>query len=1296
MSMQPQPAASPGNGQPDQGQPVEGQAVYVQTANAAESAVVIQVAGDLHISDPGQLDRWLAPGQPTAPGECPYPGLDAFGPGQARWFFGRDAAISDVLGYLDMMRQGGPGGPLLVVAPSGTGKSSLLRAGLWKALDEGRLPVPGSQSWPRVAITALGPRPAQTLRSALATVTSTRGIPLDSRTIVVIDQLEEVFSGCESEAERAEFLNLVGTLAANAGPGSALVVLGMRADFYGTASQYPVLRQSMQSRQVVLGALTAAEVRGAIAGPALAAGLTLEPGLTEILLHDLGVDETADDSGGAGSYEPGRLPLLAHALRAIWQNRSGSRLTIAGYRVSGGIAGAIAKTANDVYGGLDPSRQAPPAGPAPAGFEESRQAEARRLFLSLIRVGQPTGEGDAGVDTRRRVPAGSLLAQATNPVAAREVLQAFTAARLLTSGEQAVEITHEALLREWPLLREWIEEARAGLLVRQELEASAADWASRGKDADALYRGVRLSAAQEWAGASGHARELTPAAREFLAAAERFRRRGLRRRNGTIAVLAALSLVLAGLSVFALGQRDAARVYLAHAEAGLLAAQSGQAWADFRPDTAQEFATEAYRQYPSSPQVRDALLSTQALPITGRLLINGKPESGNLVGVAFNPAGTVIAGTTSDGYVQLWSASTYRLLWQFRFPKINDSYQQANAVAFSPDGRIMAVAQPGGPWLFNVASPARPVHLATLHLPAVAGSTDLQVASLAFSPDGQTIAAGVPLSGTQAALGIVLRWNVSTSALLGTIPEPYAADSLAFTPDGQSLVTGTVTGAVDLWNVARRVKTAVLQAPTSATLSGESPIAVSPNGQLIAFATQTGENAYAVKLWSVAAGKVITTVHSGADGLTAIAFSPNGTQLAASDLGGAVRLWDITAPSPLLLETFSGHRFPVEHIAFSPDGDTLASASDDGTIALWSTRGTLLGGLANPSIAVAFSPDGRTLALSTRAVSGYVIALYSMPARTLIRELPVPGIAALAFSPDGRTLVVAPRTPSLGPVEVWNVATWKLTGTFQTGFVSAVKGSTPGINSIAFSPDGTMLAVSATQSTTIQVWSTATLTRVASFPDTQNSTFPASLGGGVFNLAFSPDGRLLAAVGIDDVIRVYSVPGFSLVDSFEGLDSMDAVAFSPNGRLLALGNAAGDVYLFAVPPVVKNNNLGGQTELGVFAASGKTIWSVQFLSDNMLIAGGADGVARFWRVPSGKNWNDTIPTQEVATHAGLIGAMSYSAPFGLLATGSPAGSRVWQANPAQVATSICQSLRAPVRQALWMDYLPGIPYNRVC
>jgi WD40 repeat protein len=1298
MSIQPQSAATPDPGQPGQGQPDNGQKVYVQSANAAESAVVIQVAGDLHLSDPGQLDRWLSRQRPTTPGECPYPGLDAFGPSEAQWFYGRDDAISDVLGYLDRMRLGGPGGPLLLVAPSGTGKSSLLRAGLWKALDEGRLAASGSASWPRVAITALGPRPAQTLREALATVTDTRGVPWDSRTIVVIDQMEELFSVCDSEAERQQFLDLVGTLTAHTGPGSALVVLGMRADFYGPASQYPVLRQAMQSRQVVLGALTAPEVRSAIAGPALAAGLTLEPGLIEILLHDLGVDESTGtaDSDGSGSYEPGRLPLLAHALRAVWQNRAGSQLTIAGYRLAGGIAGAIAKTANDVYGGLD----------------ESRQAVARQLLLGLVRVGQATGDGEASVDTRRRVAPGALLDRAPDPAAAREVLEAFTAARLLTSGEQAVEITHEALLREWPLLREWINEARAGLLVQQELEGAAASWASRGKDAGALYRGVQLSAAQEWATGPGHSRQLSPGGRDFLAASERLRRRGIQRRNGVIAVLTALSLVLAGLSVFALneqsaaqGQRDAAQVTSAHAEGGLLAAESAQAWSDFRPDAALEFATQAYRLYPQSAQVRSALLATQALPLTGRLLgSNGLPQNGNLTDVAYNPAGTVIAGTTSDGHVQLWSAATHHMLWSFKFPVPSGQNPQVDGVAFSPDGRTLAVTQPGGPWLFSVASSAHPVHVATLHVPAAKGiPSDPQVTTLAFSPNGQTIAAAISTSSsTVSPTGIVLLWATSTKTLKVIIAEPWLTDTLAWSPDGQSLVTGTATGAIDVWNAATGTKTVQVQALRSLSLGGEVAFALSPDGKQIAFAAAgTKSDTFVIKLWSMTSHKVIKTINANTDDISSLAFSPNGTQLAAGNISGTVHLWDVTISTPVSLGAFAGHRDPVEHIAFSPDGRTVASASDDGTIALWTTRGTLLGGLANSSIATTFSPDGRMLALSTVSSSGTVIALYSMPAGRLIRQLPVPGIAALSFSPDGQTLAVAPRTPSLGPIELWDVATGKVTGTLSTGFASTANGQSSGINSIAFSPDGSMLAVSATESTKIEVWSTANRSLLASFSAIQYTSFPPADGGGVFDLAFSPNGRLLATAGVDGLIRFYNVPGFSFAAGFKGVGSTDAIAFSPNGRLFALGDSGGDVYLFKMPARISDlTHKVTQSQLGVFTASSKTIWGVQFVSNNALVSGGTDGDVRFWNWPADASPSNlftiTTPQRTIATHSGSIGAMSYNGPLGLIVTGSALGSRVWQTNPGTVATSVCQTLKAPVRHAQWTEYLTGVPYNPVC
>ena len=212
------------------------------------------------------------------------------------------------------------------------------------------------------------------------------------------------------------------------------------------------------------------------------------------------------------------------------------------------------------------------------------------------------------------------------------------------------------------------------------------------------------AASQGWATDPAHACELSQAGRDFLAASVRRRRRGIRRRNAIIAILAVFSLVLAGLSVFALNQRSAAQTNYRNAEAGLLAAESGQAWSDLRPDTALKFAVEAGRLDPSSPQVRSALLFTQVLPIAGRLLTNGAYEDTNIVGVAFNPAGTITAGTTEDDKVQLWSAATHRLLWAFQFPKIDGGYAQANAVAFSPDGRTMVVAQHGGP--MTPSSPA--------------------------------------------------------------------------------------------------------------------------------------------------------------------------------------------------------------------------------------------------------------------------------------------------------------------------------------------------------------------------------------------------------------------------------------------------------------------------------------------------------------------------------------------------------------------------------------------------------------
>jgi WD40 repeat protein len=539
-----------------------------------------------------------------------------------------------------------------------------------------------------------------------------------------------------------------------------------------------------------------------------------------------------------------------------------------------------------------------------------------------------------------------------------------------------------------------------------------------------------------------------------------------------------------------------------------------------------------------------------------------------------------------------------------------------------------------------------------------------------------------PTMATSSHVGYVLLWNVATRAAAGVIPEGALATSLAFTPDGRSLVVAGDGGGVDLWDVGRRTRTAVIQAAIPNTAAAGA--AVSPDGTTIAFNATTGPFKFAVKLWSIASKRVAVTMPAnGASGLTSIAYSPDGTQLAAGSQDGTVRLWG----DGVLLGNFSGHRDFVGQVAFSPDGATLASASDDGTIGLWNTRGPIVGGANNESSSLAFSPDGKTLAINTFAAGQIGVALYSMPAGKLTGVLPVKAIAEVAFSPDGKTLAVAPIAPG-APLELWNMATRRMTGQLTTGFTNA-------ITTIAFSQDGTLLALASLGDTGVQVWSAARLTRVATFSDTQQTDLSPQQAGDVVMLAFSPDGRLLTVIGTDGMVRVYNVPGFALLDVFQPPTLATSLAFSPDGRELAFGNSQGNVYLYSVPATYTSLK-GKIVNRGTFSASTKYIRSVEFLSDDSLIAAGNDAVVRFWDVPPGDGFTATTPAQSIATHWGPIIAMSYSASLGLLATGSGIGSRVWDTNPARVAAHICQTLKAPVQPALWKEYLPDISYTPVC
>ncbi|MET0826527.1 MAG: AAA family ATPase, partial [Acidimicrobiales bacterium] len=424
-------------------------------------------------------------------GASPYKGLLAYQADDADDFFGRDEDVAGMLARLASTRL------LAVVGASGSGKSSLVRAGVVPALRRGALA--GSSEWPVVVFNA-GPRPLLELAAGLGQVLErpvgeivaqleSGADGLDAvarqasaaRIVLVVDQFEEVFTACEDEAERQQFAATV-LHAATVPRGPVMVILVMRGDFYARCADLAGLATALESTTVLLGPMDEPGLRAVIEGPARRGDLLLEAGLTEALIADV-------------HGEPGGLPLLSHALYETWERREQRRLTLAGYRDAGGARGAIARTAEAVY-----TEQ----------LDADQQVVARALFIALTELGEGTE------DTRRRAPRSELVERAGSPAALDEVVETLVAARLITVGDDSAEVAHEAVIREWPRLRDWLDEDRDTLRAMRHLASSAREWDEGGREPADLYRGPRLAAGID-AAARG---SLTSAEREFLEASQ--------------------------------------------------------------------------------------------------------------------------------------------------------------------------------------------------------------------------------------------------------------------------------------------------------------------------------------------------------------------------------------------------------------------------------------------------------------------------------------------------------------------------------------------------------------------------------------------------------------------------------------------------------------------------------------------------------------------------------------------------------------------------------------------------------
>ncbi|HJS49808.1 MAG TPA: protein kinase, partial [Gaiellaceae bacterium] len=581
------------------------------------------------VSSPTSSPTWalVAPGLsvPSRASVSPYRGLLAFRSEDGDLFFGREEVVASILERLL------DGGFMAVVGASGSGKSSLVRAGLVPAFHRAR-------DAPAVVMTP-GSDPGGELERSLTADPS----------LLVVDQLEEVFTLCPDEAGRGHFIDALMDLRET---GSASIVATLRADFYGQCANYPRLAVAVAEHQHLLGAMSSGELRRAIEGPARAAGLRLEGGLVDTMLADV-------------EGEPGALPLLSHALYESWGRRDGRVVTTAGYRAAGGVRGAIAHTAEAVF----------------LGCSQPEQLLVRRMLLRLTEL------GDTTEDTRRRVQLAELIPEDTAGHAeATAVLEQLATARLVVVGDDSVEIAHEALIREWPRLRGWLAEDREELRTLRQLTTAALSWEEAGRDEADLYRGARLQAVMERTAdqqLSRTEREFLEASREVegreLFAAQR-RARRLRILLAVVAV-ALVAAVIAGS--FALVQRGSARRTATVAQSGRLAAQSREVAAQ-HPDLGLLLALEAGN-LDDSVDSRGALLG--ALEHGSRIRAWLQGFDSPVVATAFNPSGTLLAATTIEG-TTLYDTTT----WKPVGPPLRSAQSSSEGVDFSPDGQTLAIA----------------------------------------------------------------------------------------------------------------------------------------------------------------------------------------------------------------------------------------------------------------------------------------------------------------------------------------------------------------------------------------------------------------------------------------------------------------------------------------------------------------------------------------------------------------------------------------------------------------------------
>ncbi|MBW4598706.1 MAG: caspase family protein [Calothrix sp. FI2-JRJ7] len=1137
--------------------------------------------------------------QNTDLGICPYLGLHAFSENDSQYFYGREALTQQLLNHIASQSF------LALVGASGSGKSSVVQAGLIAQLRQGKhFP---SSNWLIYCIRP-GANPLDTLVKKLENENNIleallyQGVEgfvywLRSReamVVLVIDQFEELFTLAPNQ-DRQHFIELVLGALEYASDKFKLVIT-LRADFIGSCLEIPTVATLLQKSSVFVPPhLNDDEYRSVIINPAEKVGLQVEPSLVEVLLQEL-------------QHSAGDLPLLEFVLEELWHHRCEGKLTLSAYQQHlGGIAGALERKANCVYAGLD---------------DESKEC-AKWIFLALTQLGEGTE------DTRRRVLKSELVVKKFSQALVESTLQALTTAKLVVvnveeslgaskgdgaepdimSLQPSVEVIHEILIRHWSTLRWWLEENRSRIRTHRQIEQAAKLWLQNHENSDFLLQGVRLAEAEDIY--IKYTDELSFDIQRFIEAClvERKRlqyqeKRRLRQAQRAVIALSILGIAACSFGGLAYWQRREARISEIQAlnqssKANLLLNQQLEALV-----ASIKAGKQLKNTFALPPYLRVETIATLEQSISQMQERNRfEGHEDGVISVAFSNDSQIIASGSLDKTIKLWNINGKLLR------TLTGHTEPVYSVSLAPDGKILASSSVDKTVkLWNVEDGSL--------IKTLEGHTQ-NVNNVVFSPDGQTLAS----ASSDKTIKI---WSRQDGRLLKTITGyNFPIISIAFSPDSKNIAAGGEDKTIKIWDInnGRLLKT------LSEHQGWVNSLNYSKDGKSLA----SGSADKNIILWSVSDGKLIKTISGHTASVWGVRFSPDDKMIISASRDRTIKLWNRNGS---ILEEFKGHNNGVYNAVFSPDGKNIASASLDGTLKLWRRRDIslldVLSGHSNGVYAVAYSVDGSKIISASG--DGYVkvwnrngILFKSFAAHS--KEIYSIAVGKDKFATAG----------SDGAIKIWQ----------DDKLIQTINAHNAEINHITFSPDNKLIA-SASKDNTVKIWVVSTGKLFFTLEHTAE----------VYGVSFSRDAENIASASVDKTIKLWRRSDGKLLNTLLGhKDWVYSVTFSPDSKIIASTSADKTIKLWRRANGKLLRTLRGhmaEVYKADFSVDGKTItsasedktiklWhidghlmttlpelgagvmSINFSPDNKtIVSGSIDNTVRIWRFD-----NNQINTLEV-------------------------------------------------------------------